>query len=541
MQRAFITPAHQRLTWALADPFAAQNATLARLLRHGAGTRFGREHGLTPERSAAEFRARVPVRRYEDLAPYIDAIYRDGEPNVLWPGRVTRFAESSGTSGGHKLVPLPADGVDWVYRRPGAQYMAHLLGRMDAPRFVRGRTVFFVGGVRRPDHDPALLVGNITAVNVAEMRWYHDIFRAPDRATTLIPNWEERLERMAEQTLHQDIVHLAGMPTWIQRFGEIVLAMSGKPALRAVWPNLQAMTIGGVTPAPYRAGLNQLVHGAPADAPDLLLNEVFNATEGFYAAQLDAGDMALLPDAGIFHEFIPADDARAGRYESAVGLDAVELDREYAMVISTGVGLWRFLNGDTVRFTSRAPFRLRVAGRVSQFLNVTAEKLQVENADRAMADVCAALGVRLVDYTATALRWTDGRAHAAHLWLVEADGTCAPAEFARRLDDAVGRHCADYPRLRAAGVTSGASFGLDAPLVLLLPRGHVGRWLRQRYGAQLNAQSKLPRLGPEHDVARALLVLLSADELAQATAHLPAAARAEVHAMAAAQSRMAAM
>ncbi|MCB9158601.1 MAG: GH3 auxin-responsive promoter family protein [Caldilineaceae bacterium] len=514
---------------------------MARLLRHGAGTRFGREHGLAPGLTAAAFRARVPVRRYEDIAPYIDAIFHAGARDVLWPGRVTRFAESSGTSGGHKRIPLPDDGVDWVYRRPGAQYMAHLLGRVDARRFVRGRTVFFVGGVRRPAHNPALLVGNITAVSVAEMRWYHDIFRAPDRATTLIANWEERLECMAARTMRQDIVHLAGMPTWIQRFGEIVLAVSGQPTLRAVWPNLQAMTIGGVTPAPYRAGLNRLVHGAPDDAPDLLLNEVFNATEGFYAAQLDGGDMALLPDAGIFHEFVPAEDARAGRFDHAVGLDAVELDREYAMVISTGVGLWRFLNGDTVRFTGRAPFRLRVAGRVSQFLNVSAEKLQVENADRAMADVCAALGVRLVDYTATALRWTDGRARAAHLWLVEIDGTCAPADFAQRLDNAVGRHCADYPRMRAAGAASGASFGLDAPLVLLLPRGYVARGLRQRYGAQLNAQSKLPRLSPEQDVARALLALLSADELARMTAHLPAAACAQIRAMAADQSRMAAM
>ena len=258
------------------------------------------------------------------------------------------------------------------------------------------------------------------------------------------------------------------------------------------------------------------------DKPDpaFLISEVFNATEGFYATQIDEGDMVLLPDGGIVHEFVPAADARAGRLDRAITLDGVALGVEYAMVISTGCGLWRYLNGDTVRFTGRDPWRLRVAGRVSQALNIASEELSVENADRAMAAVCAMLGAWLVDYTATGLKLT-GAENAVHLWLVEVESRPDPQRFSRLLDDALGR---GVSRLRQ-GTGNG-------------PRGRapVSGW-RHRWScccpparscagcAPVSAphsarQSKLPRLEPDHAIAAALLAQLTPAERAAACAHL---------------------
>lgn len=516
LRRFLINPYRARLQHALAEPARAQAAVLDRLLRCGERTRFGREHGLARGMTPAEFRACVPVRSYEALEdPYVNAVFLHGEADVLWPGRVDIFAESSGTSGYRKVIPLPEDAMRHVYRETAMLYMVSLLSRLDAPRFLRGRTIFFAGKVHPAVHNPALTVGDITAVSVARMRRMDDIFRAPDRTTTLWPDWEERLVRMAKRTVSQRIVHLAGNPAWLRHFARIVLGITGMPALRAVWPDLAVPTVGGVNPAPYLTHLQQVVEGE-GDPDPVLINEVFNATEGFYAFQIDAGDPVLLPDGGIFYEFVPTAAARAGRFTDAVSLDGVELERDYAMVLSTGCGLWRYLNGDTVRFTARDPWRLRVTGRVGQSLNIALEELSVENADTAVAATCARLGVQLADYTATGLK-PSGPENALHLWLIEpvpdAPGDLDPVRFARALDDALCHACRDYAKVRDPGSASGLGFGLDMPVVVVLPPGTVMRWMHRRYGATLSAQSKLPRLAADPMAARELLALGSASDL----------------------------
>lgn len=530
VDRLYIRRRRQRFLAEIADPYTCQQRIFDELLRRGRATRFGREHNFGQVRSVADYRQAVPVRGYPELRPWIDRMLYEREPDVLWPGRVDWFAESSGTSGAKKQIPVTRDGLRVVYRQPTVVFMALLLARLDHRRFLAGKTIFFVGGVRPAAHDPNVLLADITGLNVHLFPRWLEFLRTPNREISLLPNWEERLHRMAQATRHENVVQLGGLPTWLRHFGRIVLEMTGAATLREIWPNLLATSTGGVNPAPYLPELNRLITGNPAGDSALLHSEVYNGTEGFYAAQFDDGALALLPNAGIFYEFIPRADAEAGRLDRALCLAEVEAGREYAPVISTCNGLWRYLIGDTVRFVSTAPYRLEVSGRVSHFLSLTGEELLVQTTDEVLGRLCAQAGVGLVDYTVTGLRLSGAAEYACHLWLVEPAGP-APmdaAAFAAALDRVLVASHYDYAKARAGGSQSGAGFGLAEPLLIFLPPGSFRRWLDNRLGGRLGGQSKIPRLGHDPATVRAVLASLAPAEQSAALAHLSPARRAAV-------------
>ena len=530
VDRLYIRRRRERFLAEISDPHACQQRLFGELLNRGRATRFGREHNFGQIRRVEEYRQAVPVRGYPELRPWIDAMLYQREPDVLWPGRVDWFAESSGTSGAKKQIPVTRDGLRVVYRHSTVVYMALLLARLDHRRFLAGKTIFFVGGVRRAEHDPDVLLADITGLNVHLFPRLLEFLRTPSREISLLPNWEERLHRIAQATLRENVVQLGGLPTWLRHFGRIVLEMTGAACLREIWPNLLATSTGGVNPAPYLPELNRLITGDPAGDPSLLHSEVYNGTEGFYAAQFDDGPMALLPNAGIFYEFIPRADAEAGRFDGALPLAAVEAGREYAPVITTCNGLWRYLIGDTVRFVSVNPYRLEVSGRVSHFLSLTGEELLVQTTDEVLGRLCADWGAGLVDYTATGLRLPGAAEYACHLWLVEVAGAPAldAAAFAAALDQALIAGHYDYAKARAGGSQSGAGFGLAEPLLVLLPPGTFRRWLEGRLGGRLGGQSKIPRLGHDPAAVRGVLLALSPAERDAGLAHLSPARRAAV-------------
>jgi hypothetical protein len=314
-------------------------------------------------------------------------------------------------------------------------------------------------------------------------------------------------------------------------FGRMVLELTGRRTLREVWPHLALTTLGGVHPAPYLPGLNRLILGTDDAAGSGLRHvEVYNATEGFFALQRgDDADLTLLPDAGIFYEFVRRPDAAAGRFDCAVTLPEVELGVEYAPVLTSMNGLWRYLVGDTVRFTATRPYRLVVSGRVQQFLNLAGEELIVANTDAALAALCAQHGLTLADYTVSALK-VDVAGNAAaenafHLWLVELaqPPSWSDGEFARRLDATLQAGHYDYAKVRQAGQWTGAGFGLGPPAVLLLAPGSFHAWLRSRYGPGLGPQSKAPRLSADPAVAAALLAAVDPPRLGAWMDGLPAA------------------
>ncbi len=514
MQHGMIAPTQRRFHRSLAEPIAAQRQIFAYLLRRGAHTVFGRDHRLRPGLTLGDLQARVPVRRYEALKPYVDRAIA-GERDLLWPGHTHWFLESSGTSGDKKQIPLTLEGWTTAYQATAQTYVAMLAARVGVRQFLQGKTLFFVGNVRPDAADRRRIFGDVTGFGVYLMPWYLQFARAPDKATTLLPNWEERLHRIAAATLNEPIVHLAGLPTWLRAFGEIVLTLTGKRTLREIWPCLRVATLGGVNPALYQRELCHLILGQPDTAgSDFFFSEVYNGTEGFYAMQIDAGDMVLMPAAQIFYEFVPRAHAEQGDFSRAVPLDAVEVGVDYAPVISTVSGLWRYLIGDTVRFTATHPYRLQVSGRVSQYLNIAGEELLMDSCDRALQTICTAQDYHLVDYMVVALKLDTIGQNALHLWLVEvADGEVDPNRFAHSLDAELRAQHYDYAKARAAGNRTGASLGLAAPVVMALPPGSFYRWLARRLGGQISAQSKVPRL--THDLALAvglLTELPNADE-----------------------------
>ncbi|MBI3960186.1 MAG: GH3 auxin-responsive promoter family protein [Chloroflexi bacterium] len=516
VDRLYIRRQRNRFLAEIADPHACQQRIFSDLLDRGRATRFGREHNFAQIRTVDDYRQAVPVRGYPELRPYIDAMLYTREPDVLWPGRVDWFAESSGTSGAKKQIPVTQDGLRRVYRQPTVVYMALLLARLDHRRFLAGKTIFFVGGVRQAEYDPNVLLADITGLNVHLFPSFLEFLRTPNKTISLLPNWEERLHRIAQATLHENVVHLGGLPTWLRHFGRIVLEMTSAASLREIWPNLLATSAGGVNSAPYLPEINRLISGDPAGDPSLLHSEVYNGSEGFYAAQFDDGPLALLPNAGIFYEFVPRAEAEAGNFDGAVSLRDVETGGDYAPVITTCNGLWRYLIGDTVRFVSSAPYRLEVSGRISQFLSLTGEELLVQTTDEVLGRLCAGRGLGLVDYTVTGLLLPDGPEYACHFWLVEVSGAQPdPTAFAAALDQALIAVHYDYAKARSGGAESGAGFGLATPVVFFLPPGTFQRWLSAKLGERIGGQSKVPRLSHSPATVRGVLASLAPAEQAR--------------------------
>ena len=514
MDNLYVEPMRRRFLRSLQHPHNAQQQIFDFLLARGQRTHFGRDHGFAHIRTPRDYQSAVPVRRYEDLKPYVDRAIA-AEVDVLWPGRVDWFLESSGTSGRKKQIPLPREAWQRLYQPTGATYMAHLLARVkDRPRFLGGKTVFFGGGLHPDPAQPSRIFGDVTAFGIHLLPWYLGFSRTPGKEIALIPNWEERLHRMAEATLREDVVHLAGLPTWLRHFGAIVLAMTGKAKLHEVWPNLMAATVGGVNPTPYFRDLNRLILGQQENQDtDFFYSEVYNGTEGFYAQQMDAGDMVLMADASIFYEFVPAAAARNGDFSAPVLLADVAVGVEYAPVISSVNGLWRYLIGDTVRFTDVDPYRLVVSGRVSYYLNISGEELLVDSTDAALQAVAAAFDLTVNDYMVVAQKEDGTDDNARHLWLLEVAHPISLdlTALAAALDQFLIDNHYDYAKSRRGGALSGNSFGLSTPQVQLLPTGTFQRWLRRRLDGRIGAQSKVPRLSMDETVVEEVLELRSSE------------------------------
>ncbi|MBI1293471.1 hypothetical protein GC175_00750 [bacterium] len=510
MDNLYVEPSRRRFANSLQRPHDAQQQIFDFLLARGRRTHFGRDHGFAHIRTPSDYQSAVPVRRYEDLKPYVDRAIA-AEVDVLWPGRVDWFLESSGTSGRKKQIPLPREAWQRLYQPTGATYMAQLLTRAkDRRRFLRGKTVFFGGGLHPDPAHPLRIFGDVTAFGIHLLPWYLGFSRAPGKEIALIPNWEERLHRMAQATLQEDVVHLAGLPTWLRHFGAIVLAMTGKANLREVWPNLMAATVGGVNPTPYFRDLNRLILGrAENEDAGFFYSEVYNGTEGFYALQIDEDDMVLMPDASIFYEFVPTASARNGDFSPVVFLADVAVGVEYAPVISSVNGLWRYLIGDTVRFTSVDPYRLVVSGRVNAYLNISGEELLVDSTDAAVQAVTAAFDLTVNDYMVVAQKEDGMDDNARHLWLLEVAHPVLldPTALAAALDQFLIDNHYDYAKSRRGGALSGASFGLSTPCVHFLPAGTFQRWLHRRLDGKVGAQSKVPRLSMDATVVEEVLGL----------------------------------
>ena len=479
----------------MARPEDVQRGVLERLVGRAAPTRWGERYGYARMRSYEDFAARVPLSTYEELKADID-LMRHGEAGVLWPGRVRWYAKSSGTTNDKsKFIPVSRDGLHDTHYAGGRDAVALYLRNHPRSRLFDGRALI-LGGSHAPNYNlPHSLVGDLSAILIENINPLVNLVRVPSKSTALLADFEQKRDRIAREAVGRNVTNLSGVPSWMMSVLHRVLEVTGRRTIDEVWPHLEVFFHGGVAFTPYREQYRRLI---PSDTMHYM--ETYNASEGFFGLQDDPADpaMLLMLDYGVFYEFIPLEDVGT-EHPRVLPLWAVETGRNYAMVISTSCGLWRYEIGDTVRFTHTSPYKFVITGRTKSFINAFGEELIVDNAERGLQEACKQTGAVVREYTAAPVfMGADGRCR--HQWVIEFDR--APqdvAAFARVLDGALQSLNSDYEAKRYKDLTL-------QPLEVVVARpGLFDDWLRSR--GKLGGQHKVPRLANNRETIEQVLAL----------------------------------
>ena len=463
---------------------ALQRAVLQHLLTAARDTEYGRQHGFANTRSYEDFVKMNPVNTYEELKGSIDRM-RHGERNVLWPGRVKWYAKSSGTTNDKsKFIPVSDEGLQKIHYAGGYDSVALYLRNNPQSRLFDGRALI-LGGSHAPNYNlPGSLVGDLSAILIENINPLANLVRVPKKATALLSDFELKRERIAREAMHKNVTNISGVPSWMLSVLHCMMELTGKTHLEEVWPNLEVFFHGGVAFTPYRKQYEQLI-----TSPQMHYMETYNASEGFFGLQDDPADraMLLMLDYGVFYEF-----SEVGGERSEVGsskivpLWGVEPGKNYAMLISTSCGLWRYMIGDTVRFTSTNPSKFVISGRTKSFINAFGEELIVDNAEQGLAYACEQTGAQVLEYTAAPV-FMDARAKCRHQWLIEFSKSPDDlAQFASLLDRRLQQLNSDYEAKRYKDIT------LQHLEIVPARRGLFDEWLKR--SGKLGGQHKVPRL-----------------------------------------------
>lgn len=483
------------------DRYATQTAdiqqrVLQQLFSKAADTEYGQRFGFDSIRSYDDFAQRVPLNSYEELKGYIDRM-RHGEKHVLWPGQVQWYAKSSGTTNDKsKFIPVSKQCLHDTHYAGGTDAVCLYLRNNPKSRLFDGRALI-LGGSHAPNYNlPHSLVGDLSAILIEHINPLVNLVRVPSKRVALLADFEEKRDLIARRAMQCRITNLSGVPSWMMAVITRVLEFSGKDTLDQVWPHLEVFFHGGVAFTPYREQYQRLI---PSQGMHYM--ETYNASEGFFGLQNDPADpaMLLMIDYGVFYEFIPLEEV--GRPDAhALPLWQVECDRQYAMVISTSGGLWRYQIGDTVRFTSTEPYKFVISGRTKSFINAFGEELVVDNAEKGLQEACRLTGARVSEYTAAPV-FMDNAGRCRHQWVVEFDKAPADTEaFARCLDEALQRINSDYEAKRYKDIT------LQRLELISAPRGLFNEWLKSR--GKLGGQHKVPRLSNNRDIIEQVLAFM---------------------------------
>ena len=475
----FLLSRQRELERHFTDGEQLQRQVLDRLLAQGAKTEYGRKYDFSRVHSYDDFAKLIPQATYEELAPWIDRM-RHGEKNVLWPGLVTWYAKSSGTTNDKsKFIPVTREGLKRIHYRGSIDAMAYYLQNNPKSRMFDGKSLV-LGGSHQPNYNVAhSLVGDLSAILIENINPVAGLLRVPKKKTALMSDFEAKREQIARETIHQNVTNLSGVPSWMMSVLVRVLELSGANTLDEVWPNLEVFFHGGIAFTPYRHQYEQIIR-----SPQMRYMETYNASEGFFGLQNDFADtsMMLMLDYDVFYEFIPLDSPTP----EVVPLWGVETNKNYAMMITTSCGLWRYMIGDTVMFTQKNPYKFIITGRTKYFINAFGEELIMDNAERGLAYACEKTGAEVREYTAAPV-FMDEHAHCRHQWLIEfAREPKDLDEFARLLDDHLQELNSDYEAKRSHSVTL-------QPLEIVKARADLfNDWLKAHH--KLGGQHKIPRL-----------------------------------------------
>jgi hypothetical protein len=470
------------------DPATEQERQLVALVRHAENTRFGREHSFAKIKTIADFQARVPLRRYEDM-------WRDyWQPefprlaDCTWPGTISYFALSSGTtSGATKYIPCSRE-MNRANDRAALDVLAHHITNRPSSRVLGGKSFMLGGSTELTELAPGIHAGDLSGIAAARVPFWARPYIYPPRELALIADWEKKIELLSHGILDEDIRVIAGTPSWLLIFFERLFALKPErePRLAAFSPNLELIIHGGVNFAPYRPQFEALLAGSHAET-----REVYPASEGFIAAQ-DRGPgegLRLIPDNGLFYEFVPLAELAAAT-PTRHWVANIELGLDYAVVVTSCAGLWAYVMGDTVKFVEHKPSRLLVTGRTSYTLSSFGEHLTGGEIDDAVGAAASAIGAQIVDFAVGAVFPDRESSRGGHHFLVEfSTPSPNPADaqrFVQILDDVLSRRNDDYRAHRSGG------FGLNPPQLRALPRGTFEAWMKSR--GQLGGQHKVPRV-----------------------------------------------
>lgn len=463
------------------NPVAAQREVLQDLVTTAQYTQFGHQHKFAKLFNIREFKNTVPVHEYDDIKPYIERMMQ-GEENVLWPTPVTWFAKSSGTtSDKSKFIPVSDESMKDGHFKASKDVLTLYYNNFPGSDLLTGKGLVIGGSHNISPFNEEIQFGDLSAVLMQNAPFWTNWIRTPELSVLLMDEWESKIEKLAETTIKENVTSISGVPTWNLVLLRRILELTGKQTIAEVWPELELFMHGGVSFVPYREQFEKII-GKPIN-----YLEMYNASEGFFAAQDHPGEegMLLFADHGIFYEFMPLEEY-GKPFPNTIGLSKVELNKNYALVISTNGGLWRYIVGDTVQFTSLHPFRIKVSGRIKHFINAFGEELMVDNTDKAIAIACEQTGAIVNEYTAAPIYFSQGN-NGAHEWLIEFEkDPVGLNDFVYELDTALKNLNSDYEAKRHKNIA------LRLPFVQPVPKGTFHRWLQSK--GKMGGQHKVPRL-----------------------------------------------
>ncbi|MBQ4449220.1 MAG: GH3 auxin-responsive promoter family protein [Prevotella sp.] len=470
-----------------------QNDVLMSLLRRASDTEYGRDHIFNMTKSYEDFTHNVPVNTYEELKGDIDRM-RHGEKDILWPGQVKWYAKSSGTTNDKsKFIPVSPEGLKHIHYQGGNDAVAMYLQNNPKSRLFDGRSLI-LGGSHSPNYNVAgSLVGDLSAILIENINPLVNLVRVPDKKTALISDFEVKRDRIAHLCLDKNVTNISGVPSWMMSVLMRVMELSGKQHLEEVWPNLEVFFHGGIAFTPYRSQYEQLI-----TSPKMHYMETYNASEGFFGLQNDPNDksMLLMLDYDVFYEFLPMDEF-GKENPNIVPLEGVEIGKNYAMLISTSCGLWRYMIGDTVIFTSKNPYKFYISGRTKHFINAFGEELIVDNAEKGLKFACQKCNAQVREYTAAPVFRSEGVVP-HHQWVIEFSKEPEDLdEFADALDSKLQELNSDYEAKRYKDIN------MICLKIVKARQGLFEQWMKSR--GKLGGQNKVPRLSNSRDYVEALI------------------------------------
>ena len=496
----FLSPTISRLArmrfWRVENwsrhPVAVQREVLQELVTAAQHTSFGKKYKFSTLFTLKEFKKMVPIHSYEDMKPYVERMM-NGEENILWNTPINWFAKSSGTtSDKSKFIPISDESLQDNHFKASKDVLATYYNNFPGSDLLTGKSLVVGGSHQLNKMNEEIQYGDLSAVLMQNTPFWGQWLRTPELSIALLDEWEDKIEQLAAITAEENVTSLAGVPTWTLLLLKRILAIKGKTTIKEVWPNLELYITGGVSFVPYREQFDK-IFGAKIN-----YLEIYNASEGFFAGQQcpDDDGMLLFTEHGIFYEFMPVDQY-GQKNPQTEGLDKVSIGKNYALVISTTGGLWRYLVGDTIQFTSLHPYKIKVTGRLKHYMNAFGEEVIVDNSDNAIAIAAEKTESIVNDYTAAPVFFSE-HANGAHEWLIEFEKKPDNLQqFIIELDNALKNCNSDYEAKRHRDIA------LRLPIVHILPKGHFTKWLHSKN--KVGGQHKVPRLSNERVILEEIL------------------------------------